>query len=55
MKNRYRIYGTVQVDVAVEIEARSLEEAIEYAWDNYRSIEISLLYGCVSLPALQRW
>ena len=39
MKNRYRIYGTVQVDVAVEIEAHSLEEAIEYAWDNYRMEE----------------
>ena len=39
MKNRYRIYGTVQVDVMVEIEAHSLEEAMDYAWDNYRMEE----------------
>ena len=28
MKNRYRIYGTVQVDVMVEIEAHSLMNSV---------------------------
>ena len=37
--NRYRIYGTVMVDVAVEIDAPTLEDAMEYVTDNYRMEE----------------
>ena len=34
--NRYRIYGTVQVDVCVEIDAPTMEDALEYAENNFR-------------------
>lgn len=34
--NRYRIYGTVQVDVCVEIDAPTMEDAFEYAENNFR-------------------
>ena len=37
--NKYRIYGTVSVDVCVEVVAPTLEDAIEYAEDNYRMEE----------------
>lgn len=39
MLNKYRIYGTVMVDVATEIDAHSLEEAMDYVRDNYRMEE----------------
>ena len=32
--NRYRVCGTVMVDVYMEIDAPTLEDAIEYASDN---------------------
>lgn len=37
--NRYRICGTVSVDIYAEIDANSLEEAMEYAEDNFRMEE----------------
>ena len=37
--NRYRIYGTVMVDVAVEVDAPTLEDAMNYVEDNYRMEE----------------
>lgn len=39
MLNRYRVCGTVTVDVYVEIEAKSLEDAIEYAEENFEMTE----------------
>ena len=37
--NRYRVYGAVTVDVYMEIDAPSIEEALEYAEDNCHIIE----------------
>ena len=39
--NRYRVYGTVSVDVCVEVDAPTMEDAIAYAEDNYRMEEYS--------------
>lgn len=37
--NRYRVCGTVSVDVYAEIDAPTLEDALEYARDNFRMEE----------------
>lgn len=37
--NKYRICGTVMVDVTVEVDAPTLEDAINYVEDNYRMEE----------------
>jgi CRISPR/Cas system-associated protein Cas7 (RAMP superfamily) len=37
--NRYKIYGTVSVDVYAEIDAPTLEDALEYANDNFEIVE----------------
>lgn len=36
MANRYRLNGIVTADVYVEVIADSMEEAIEYAEDNFK-------------------
>ena len=36
MANKYKLNGTVTADVYVEVIADSMEEAIEYAEDNFR-------------------
>lgn len=37
--NRYRVCGTVSVDIYAEIDAPTLEDALEYARDNFRMEE----------------
>ena len=37
--NRYRICGTVSIDVYAEIDAPTLEDAMAYAEDNFRMEE----------------
>ena len=37
--NRYKIYGAVSVDVYAEIDAPTLEDALEYARDNFEMVE----------------